>query len=182
MSLERAGGPHAEPVFPRLEARSLDGRTYHLPGDLEGENNLVIVGFEWWQQDLIDSWLPALEELVTRRTDLRIYELVVMPRSYLPARPTIDGGMARGIPEEVVRARTLTAYTDLPRALARLGLRDTRDVALFLVERSGRVCWRARGGHDPAGVDTLARVLHYRLAAENVPRHRQDERGRQRTW
>jgi hypothetical protein len=48
------------PGFPRLEARSLNGRTHRLPGDLEGENNVVIVGFEWWQQELIDSWVPFL--------------------------------------------------------------------------------------------------------------------------
>lgn len=67
--------------FPQLEARSLDGRPYLLPEDLEGFLNVLLVGLEWWQQELIDSWLPALEELTTRRTDLRIYELVVMPRS-----------------------------------------------------------------------------------------------------
>ena len=36
-----------------LEARSLEGRAYRLPEDLEGEHNVVIVGFEWWQQTLI---------------------------------------------------------------------------------------------------------------------------------
>ena len=141
----------------RLEARSLVGRPCLLPEDLEGHLNLLLVGFGWWQQEVIDSWLPPLEELAARRTDLRIYELVVIPRSYLPARPSIDGGMARGIPGEAVRARTLTAYTDLPRALARLGLQDTRDVALFLVERTrtgllagaGRPRPRERGRAGP---------------------------------
>lgn len=173
--------PAEVPAFPRLEARSLDGRSYVLPGDLEGDLNLLLVGFEWWQQELIDSWLPALDELATRRPDLLIYELVIIPRSYLATRPTIDGGMARGIPEEAVRARTLTAYTDLPRALARLGLRDARDVALFLIGRSGRAYWRTLGGHDPGGAEALARVLSYRPPAENVPRVRRDESRRRRT-
>ena len=181
MSAGEVGDPATMPDFPPLEARSLNGRTYRLSGDLEGELNVLLVGFEWWQQELIDSWVPFLEELASRRTDLRIYELFVIPRSYLPARPFIDGGMVRGIPEDVVRARTLTAYTDLPRALACLGLKDTRDVALFLVERTGRVCWRARGSHDPEGADALARALSYRPPAENLPRNRQGGPERQRT-
>ena len=46
MSAGRVGDPATMPDFPRLEARSLNGRTYRMPGDLEGENNVVIVGFE----------------------------------------------------------------------------------------------------------------------------------------
>lgn len=182
MSGGSVGAPDELPDFPRLEARSLDGRFYVLPEGLEGDLNLLLVGFEWWQQELIDSWSPALENLATRRTDLRIYELVIIPRTYLPARPSIDGGMMRGISEEAVRARTLTAYTDLPRSLARLGLRDTRDVALFLIGRSGRAYWQTLGGHDPEGAEALARVLSYRPPAEDVPRKNHDERRRRRTW
>ena len=88
--------------------------------------------------------------------------------------------MVRGIPEEAVRARTLTAYTDLPHALVRLGLRDTGDAAHFLVERNGRICWRARGGHDPEGADALARAVSHGPVAGNVSRNRQHEAGRRR--
>ena len=52
-----------------------------VPEELEGELNVVLVGFEWWQQDLIDSWVPALEELIARRPGLQFYELVVVSRS-----------------------------------------------------------------------------------------------------
>ena len=55
MSAGKVGDAATMPDFPPLEARSLNGRAYRLPGDLEGENNVVIVGFEWWQQELIDS-------------------------------------------------------------------------------------------------------------------------------
>ena len=44
----------------------MEGRTYRLPEDLEGEHNVVPVGFEWWQQTLIDFWVPSL----TTYTDL----------------------------------------------------------------------------------------------------------------
>lgn len=138
------------PDFPRLEARSLNGRTYRLPGDLEGENNVVIVGFEWWQQELIDSWVPFLEELACRRPRLRFYELVAVSRLRLPARGIIDGGMVAGIPDRKVRARTLTTYTNLRGLLAALDLGGTQDTAVFLTDPAGRVSWRATGAHDDA--------------------------------
>jgi hypothetical protein len=67
--------------------------------------------------------------------------------------------MIRGIPSEAGRARTLTAYTDLPPVIAALGLRDTREVAVVLVDRAGRIFWRAKGGFDPEQVEALAGVL-----------------------
>src|SRR5918997_1732095 len=150
VSAGRVGDPATMPGFPRLEARSLNGRTYRLPGDLEGENKVVIVGFEWWQQELIDSWVPFLEELVRRRPRLRFYELVAVSRLRLPARGIIDGGMAAGIPDRRVRARTLTTYTDLRGLLAGLDLGGTQDVAAFLTGPAGRISWRATSAHDDA--------------------------------
>ena len=150
MSAGKVGDAATMPDFPRLEARSLNGRAYRLPGDLEGENNVVIVGFEWWQQELIDSWVPSLEELAGRRPGLRFYELVAVSRSRLPARGIIDGGMVAGIPDRRVRARTLTAYTDLGGLLAALDLGGTQDIAVFLTDPAGRVSWRATGAHDDA--------------------------------
>ncbi len=104
--------------FPMLEARSLTGATYRLPGNFRGRPSAVLVGFEIWQQATIDSWLPTLEARATRQPGLRVYELVPIPRFLAPARPAIDGGMAIGIPSPEVRARTLTAYVDLPPVLA----------------------------------------------------------------
>jgi hypothetical protein len=65
--------------FPALEARSLTGRHYALPEDFEGEWNAVLVGFEWWQQAVMDSWMPTLEALAARHPGLRVYEVVPIP-------------------------------------------------------------------------------------------------------
>jgi hypothetical protein len=72
--------------------------------------------------------------------------------------------MARGIPSREVRARTLTSYTNLPRVLAGLGLTDTSDAMLLLVDRGGWIVWRTRGGHDPARAETLVHALLTRKA------------------
>jgi len=145
--------------FPRLEARSLAGEARWLPTDLRGAPSAVLVGFEVWQQATMDSWLPTLEALATRYPGLRVYELVPIPRFLLPARPTIDGGMAVGIPSEAVRARTLTAYVDLPPLLAGLGLPDTRQSALLLVAPDGSIRWGTRGGYDAAEAASLEWAL-----------------------
>jgi len=152
-------GFESGPRFPWLRARSLNGRPYRLPEDLEGDLNLLLIGFEWWQQSLIDSWVAALERLVARRPGLRFYELVVVPHQRLPARLIIDGGMVAGIPSREVRARTLTAYTDLQAFLTTLGLGGTSDIVVLLTDRTGRIRWRSTVGHDAARQAALQRAL-----------------------
>ena len=151
-------GDSAE-TFPALKARSLTGATYQLPGDFAGTPSAVLVGFETWQQSTMDSWLPTLEALATRYPSLRVYELVPIRRLLVLARPMIDGGMASGIANAEVRARTLTAYVDLPPLLAALGLPDTGQSDLFLVAPDGSIRWGTRGGYDAAGAASLARAL-----------------------
>lgn len=152
-------GAHGTAGFPPLRARSLTGRRYRLPEDLEGTRNLLLVGFEPWHQAPIDSWLPSLEALGDADPGLRVYELVLAPRRLLPARPFIDGGMVRGIPDEAVRARTLTAYVGLGRVLPALGLPGTDQIALLLVDRAGHLGWTARGGFNPERAAALAAGL-----------------------
>ena len=150
-------------AFPRLEARNLNGRRHLLPDEFEGDLSIVLVAFEQWQQAQVDTWLPALgavlAALSTRGQDPRLYELVVGPRLFLPARPLIDGAMARYIADPAVRARTLTAYVDVAGTVAALGLPDTRDIAILLVARGGQIQWRTRGAYDPQRVEALARFL-----------------------
>ena len=47
--------------FPHVKATSLTSKSYHLPRDLEGELNLVMVAFKQWQQDWVDTWIPSLQ-------------------------------------------------------------------------------------------------------------------------
>ena len=145
--------------FPKLQARSLTGAPYWLPRAFAGERNVVLVGFELWHQALLDSWLPSLENLVARLPGLALYELVLVDRANLGARPMIDGGMIAGIPSAAVRARTLTAYTDLARVTAALGLPDTSDSAIFLIDRAGQIAWRERGGRTAEGLARLTGAL-----------------------
>jgi hypothetical protein len=146
-------------TFPEIEARGLDGRAFRLPGDLEGDRNIVVVAFQRQQQELVDGWLPALLELERQLPSLRVYEVPTISRAWSPARRLIDGGMTRGIPDPDARARTLTSYTDVGRVVATLGLRDTETIAIVLVERSGRIAWQGSGGFNEEKLRGLSAAL-----------------------
>jgi len=150
--------------LPELEARSLEGRAYRLPGDLDGELNVLVVAFERRQQRLVDDWLPSLLALESCVAGLRVYELPTISRAWSPARWFIDGGMVRGIPDAEARARTLTVYTDVGRVLESLGLESAATVAVLLIDRAGNVAWRGGGEYETAQLRALTVVVTSRLA------------------
>lgn len=145
--------------FPEIEARSLDGRGYRLPGDLEFERSVLVVAFHRAQQRVVDGWLPPLLELERRLPRLRVYELPTISRAWSPVRRLIDGGMVRGIPDPDARARTLTAYTDVGRVVRALGLDGTDEIAVVLVDRDGRIGWQGGGEPGEEQLSALAAAL-----------------------
>jgi hypothetical protein len=147
------------PSFPRLTARDLDGHEVMLPAGLPGEWNVVIVAFRRQQQELVDSWVPWLEERAAEMPCLRFVELPAIGLQWQPARPVIDGGMAAAIRDPQTRRRTLTVYTDVRRVTAPLGIADRSTIWLFLVDRAGRVRWRGSGGWDAAVAAELTEAL-----------------------
>jgi hypothetical protein len=66
--------------FPNVKATSLANKAYQLPRDLDGELNLVIVAFKQWQQNWVDTWIPALQGLAYQHQNLRVYEMPTMSR------------------------------------------------------------------------------------------------------
>jgi len=149
-------------VFPSVPARDLEGRDVTLPDAFTGRRNVVIVAFRRQHQDLVDSWVPWLEERAAVDPDLRFYEIPTIGRLWAPVRNLIDGGMAAAIREPVILRRTLTVYGDVGRLTHPLGIVDRSTIALFVVDAVGGVHWSGAGGFDEStagGIDAALRTV-----------------------
>lgn len=144
--------------FPRVEGRNLEGERFVLPSDFKSPLNVVLVAFQREQQSDVDSWTPFLKALAARRRDLQVYELPTLGRRYRVMRSFIDGGMRRGIPDSAVRAATITLYIDKAPFRESLRLRDEDRIYVLLVDRTGRVFWRAEGRFDERAGAELVRA------------------------
>jgi len=145
--------------FPEVRARNLEGLDVALPGGFEGERNVVIVAFQRQHQELVDSWVPWLEERAAADPGLRIYELPTIGRRWVPFRRFIDGGMAAAIRDPVILRRTLTIYGNVSLVTRPLGIHDQSTIRIFLVDKSGAVRWCGHGGFaEPVAAD-LASAL-----------------------
>ena len=176
-----------------LRTRALDGTPRDLPGELPAERTLVLLAYRQRHQRDVDEWIalavalgvPATPRGATGPLTTAVVEVPFLARVWRPARRLIDGGMAQGIADPDVLARTFTAYGAPLRhrracGLDGLGARtvgardvgardvDARDVdgraevEALVVTREGTVLARRSGppsASDPAAVSELFAVL-----------------------
>lgn len=145
--------------FPQLRASNLDNREFDLPKDFAGERNLVLIAFEREQQKELDTWLREMPRFQESDPGFQYYELPTIGRLNALARWFIDSGMRRGIPDKNARARTITLYIDKGPFEESLQLPTEKTVYALLVDRSGKVLWRAEGAFDESKGQSLLKAL-----------------------
>lgn len=144
--------------FPAVSGRNLEGREFALPRDF-GDRSIAVVAFRQEQQRDVDTWLPALRELGREHPGLAVYELPTLATRYRLIRAFIDGGMARGIPDRAAREATITIYTDAGAFRRALAIPDDGAIHVLLVDRAGRILWRAAGRYDERAMAALAATV-----------------------
>jgi hypothetical protein len=146
-------------LFPSLTARDLEGRTIEIPAGLSLGVNLVVLAFQRDHQQPLETWLPHFTRLEGEFRGLEVWRVAALPRGYRLWRGAIDSGMRAGISDPGLRRHTLTVYLDLSRLQRALDLPDLGDVHLLLVDASGTIRWRGRGGYNEATLVSLRKVL-----------------------
>jgi hypothetical protein len=145
--------------FPTVQGDNLLRETVSLPGDLEGEFNLLLVAFQRWQQQLVDTWMPLARQLEAVHPEIHTYELPTIQRMNALRRTFINEGMRAGIPDPAARERTITLYLDKAAFREALELPHENTIYALLIDRHGEVLWRAEGAVTPeAGAALWAAV------------------------
>lgn len=132
-------------TFPKISSSNLEGKKFELPQDFKGKLNIILIAFQREHQDLIDEWLPFLDDLALRNPDLAFYELPTLNISYILVRRVIDGGMQAGIPDKNARERTITLYLNKKAFRKELDIPDEKTITVLLINKKGKVIWRTQG-------------------------------------
>jgi len=151
-------------VFPSIHATSLDGKKVHLPQDFSGQLNLVLISFTREQQKEVDTWLPLARRIQSAHGNFSYYELPTTSRDDLLYRWWFDSSLRSNATDKDLRGRTLTAYVSKHSFHKKLHITDEKRMVAVLVDRSGKIYWRADG--SLTGQAQLA--LQSALAANGV--------------
>jgi hypothetical protein len=150
---------HSHGQFPTVSGANLQRKKLTLPQDFQGELNLVLIAFQQWQQTQVDTWIPFAKQLEEASLVMRYYELPIIQRLNTLARTFINEGMRAGIPDLVARERTITLYLDKKAFREALQLPGEDDIYVLLLDRQGRVLWRAEGAFTPEKGESLAAAV-----------------------
>ncbi|TXT55884.1 MAG: hypothetical protein BAJATHORv1_30267 [Candidatus Thorarchaeota archaeon] len=145
--------------FPKVEGQNLLKEKKILPSDLSGDLNIVIIAFQRWHQGLVNTWVPFLDSLIQKKTNLNYYELPTIREMNPLFRRFIDGGMRSGIPSEDTRRRTITLYIEKEPFRKSLEIPDEENIHIYLIDQSGKVYWREEGEVSKEKASSLEEVL-----------------------
>ncbi len=146
--------------FPFIDGANLNGDNYHLPNDFKGKINLVAIGFEREHQSAIDTWIPALDEIIKNyeQLEIKFYEIPLIYELNAFSRAWVNNGMRFGIRDENARNRTITVYTNRDQFFDLMKMQGDRNY-LLLVGNDGKILWRTDGEMSLEKINLLKRIL-----------------------
>jgi len=148
-----------EPHFPVVSGFNLNRQEFEFPRDFGAELNLVIVPFQQWQQNTVNTWVPYVQDLEDEFPNFIYYELPTIYEMPVLSRTFLNEGMRAGIPDETARQRTITLYLDKSKFKSALGIASEEDIYLFLVDRDGEILWQTTGSHTAAKAKELFQFI-----------------------
>ncbi|NWK55105.1 hypothetical protein HW115_05755 [Verrucomicrobiaceae bacterium N1E253] len=158
LDLSKTGMP-----FPVHKFRNLAKQKRNIPNELDGDYKLMIVAFQRWHQELVDTWFPAgdLLEQQYKQTGktFRYYEIPTIYPMGPIRRSMLNSGMRRGVKTKAARERTYTIYIDKWPFRKSLHIPNEKDIHLFLVDKQGKVVWRCQGKHSKENESSLRQFL-----------------------
>ena len=131
--------------LPVVKGSNLKRQKMTFPDDFAGAINLVFIAFLRRHQDLIDEWVPFVEQLAQNSPDFHYYEFPTLSRRGPLYRIFLNEGMRAGIPNDATRARTITLYLDKHDFRKALDIEDEQNIWLYLFDKTGNVLWREAG-------------------------------------
>ena len=139
------GPPPQLGTFPVIQATSLDGAKLRLPQNFSGRLNLVLIAFSREQQPEVDTWVPAARQTEAQHGEFHYYELAATSRNNFLYRWWFDAALRSNTPDNNMRGRTLTAYASRHSLRKMLHIANEKQVVALLVDREGKIYWRADG-------------------------------------
>ncbi|MFN2236190.1 MAG: hypothetical protein ACK2U1_18335 [Anaerolineales bacterium] len=148
-----------EPHFPIVSGFNLDRQEFEFPRDFGGDYNLVIVPFQRYHQQIVNTWIPFAQEVEASFPGFIYYEMPTIYEMPALSRTFLNEGMRAGIPDQTARERTITLYLNKDAFKSALGIPNENDIYLFLVDRAGEIVWSSTGAYTAEKADNLLQFI-----------------------
>ena len=132
--------------IPKMEGETLDKTERVYPRDFGGKPTMMVVLFDQDQQDQLDGWAQAIDELPE---GIEMIEVALIGKVNGMVKFFIKGGMRDLYESDPARmARMMPYFGDADKVKKRMKITDITEVQAFLLSSSGKVLWQAKGDYD----------------------------------
>jgi hypothetical protein len=145
------------PTFPDMRVKNLMDETKDFPREFPANRTLLLIAFQREQQETLDDWSRRLK--LDEPGAAQWLELPVIDDPGAFMRWFVDAGMREGIPNPETRARVFTIYAPRVDFVRSLGLPDTDQVHIAVVDRDGRIITHVSGTWTVQKEQKLRRAL-----------------------
>lgn len=142
--------PSAPPVFPSLSTYNLAKARLNLPSDFAAPLNLLLISFKPEQQTQIETWIPVAQALQHTNFSFRWYRMPVSASENFIFRWWDDASMRSDETDPETYPWIVPLYVDVNSFRRSLRIPTVHTIAVLLVNKQGRVLWRAEGPMTPA--------------------------------
>jgi hypothetical protein len=150
------GWGFASAGFPVVTADALDKQRVTLPAGLEGEVNLLVLSFAPDERNQVETWTAEAQALQHTNVKFRAYRMPVEERENALFRWWANASLRSDETDPQLWHWVVPLYVEKKQFLAQLGIADEKSVVVLLVEKSGRILWRATGASTPGARAGLA--------------------------
>ncbi|MBU6140911.1 MAG: hypothetical protein KGP29_05105 [Proteobacteria bacterium] len=144
--------------FPQLTGIDLEGEKRELPQSFDKKLNIVVVAFKREQQENVNGWIKATEEVLAKKPEIGFYELPLIYEMDAISRKFINNGMRRGVPGAKARKHTITVYTDREKFFELMKMKEEK-IYLLALNQEGKILLRIEGDATKKNTAALMKFL-----------------------
>jgi hypothetical protein len=136
-------------TFPPITSWSLDKEKITLPGEFQGQIDLLLLSFREEQQNDINSWMSTAQALQHLNFQFRYYQLPVAEKENFIFRWWETSSMRSDQTDPEALHWIVPLWVDRKKFFQSLDIPNDKQVVVLLVDRQGKVLWRATGPMTP---------------------------------
>jgi hypothetical protein len=162
--IPRFGGSKTEaplpPVyFPALSGKNLAGESFTFPDQMAGQISVVFLVWSPEQEIFLETWMPAMHNLLQKYEKLHLYVLYLLPKSAQASAartgwPWTPSSRPALTPEEQQKV-LIPVYADREAVLRALKIEPDEFLHVVLVNPDKQVEWDDRGARNSGRGDEL---------------------------
>lgn len=146
--------------FPAMVGHRLSGASLSLPDDLRGDAGVLIVTWDYAARADLTAWRQAVMELYGLLPGVQVFEVAMVQDVSRVFAPVVRRLLISStpVPEQ---EHVLLVYGDLRPLRLQLHAEPTAvpHATVFLIDREGRLAWRADGQPTPDRLGALRGAL-----------------------